>query len=185
MQGVRVGSPKEQGAPRMNTESPARLSPLLELPADVQHRVAVAVADAVHPQHLCHLASTCAALRVALAESLAALRGEHQDIKALCIQCRTTLDSLLRKPPTVLWWKSKHLQHQHAAALGSLIGSLIGSGALAQCTFLNISDNQIGDAGMRALADAFAMGAMAQLAVRSLSTALSSDPETWLVRSVS
>ena len=112
----------------MNTEGAARLSPLQELPADVQHRVAVAVADAVHPQHLCHLASTCAALRVALAESLAAFRGEHQDIKALCIQCRTTLDSLLRKPPTALWWYAKYLQHQHAAALGSLIGS----GAMAQ-----------------------------------------------------
>ena len=125
---MKARRPEEQGAPRMNTEGAARLSPLLELPADVQHRVAVAVADAVHPQHLCHLASTCAVLRVALAESLAALRGEHQDTKALCIQCRTTLDRLLRKPPTVLMWHAKHLQHQHAAALGSLIGS----GTMAQ-----------------------------------------------------
>ena len=110
-------------APTMTAEGAALLSPLVELPADVQRRVAVAVADAVHPQHLCHLAGTCAALRAALAESLAALRGEHQDIEALCIQCGTTLEVLLRNPPTSLNWTCERLTHQHAAALGSLIGS--------------------------------------------------------------
>ena len=134
----------------------------------------------MHPQHLCHLASTCAALRVALAESLAALRGEHQDIKALCIQCRTTLDSLLRKPPNALWWHAKHLQHQHAAALGSLIGS----GALASVTLLNLGDNKFGNTGVEALAKACANGAMAQLKVSSRPSVSSPCLEPWHAHSL-
>ena len=80
---------------------------------------------------------------------------------SVCIQCRTTLDSLLRKPPTILWWYAKHLQHQHAAALGSLIGS----GALASVIALDISHNHVGDAGLSALASACADGALASLGV--------------------
>ena len=117
--------PQDMGArPPLTTEGAALLSPLLELPVDVQCRITAAVADAVHPQHLCHLASVCAALRVALAELLAALRDEHQDIKALCVHCGTTLEGILRGySSTDLDWGRRQLRDQHAAALGSLMGS--------------------------------------------------------------
>ena len=42
-----------------------------------------------------------------------------------------------------------------------------------------LNDNKIGDTGMIKFSEALAGGAMAQLTVRSLSTALISDPETW------
>ena len=44
---------------------------------------------------------------------------------------------------------------------------------------LDLGNKQIGDAGVTALAKACAGGAMAQLKVSSLPTALSPDPETW------
>ena len=127
--------PQDMGARSpLTTEGAALLSPLLELPVDVQCRITAAVADAVHPQHLCHLASVCAALRVALAELLAPLRDEHQDIKALCVHCGTTLEDILRWRPSKnirrpsknirqVDWAGRQLRHQHAAALGSLMGS--------------------------------------------------------------
>ena len=37
------------------------------------------------------------------------------------------------------------------------------SGALAQLTFLNLGENQIGDSGIKALADAVSSGALASL----------------------
>ena len=43
---------------------------------------------------------------------------------------------------------------------------------------LYLNDNQIGDTGMQAFATALAGGAMAQLQVHSVPTALSSDSET-------
>ena len=47
---------------------------------------------------------------------------------------------------------------------------------------LRLNANKIGDAGMIKFSEACAGGAMAQLTVRSLSTTMSSDPETWHVR---
>ena len=48
---------------------------------------------------------------------------------------------------------------------------------------LGLGDNQIGDAGVTALADACASGSLAQLTVRSRPTASSSYLEPWRTRS--
>ena len=49
--------------------------------------------------------------------------------------------------------------------------------------FLNLDENKIGDAGVTALADACARGALAQLKVSSRLIALSPCLETWYARS--
>ena len=54
-------------------------------------------------------------------------------------------------------------------------------GALASCQKLFLSKNQIGDSGVEALAQACAGGAMAQLQVSSLPNALNRCLETWHV----
>ena len=134
-------------------------SPLVELPADVQRRIAAALAEPVHPHHVCHLASTCSTFHVALAEPLVAVRGEHEGITALCSQCGTTLGTLLREKPRALDWNGAGLAELHASALCSLIGS----GALASVTDLHLWGNQIGDEGMKAFSAALATGALASI----------------------
>ena len=52
-------------------------------------------------------------------------------------------------------------------------------GALAQVTTLSLARNQIGDAGLSALSDSCATGAMAQLTVSWRLTALSPSVEPW------
>ena len=62
------------------------------------------------------------------------------------------------------------------------LANACAGGALPQIKELHLYRNQIGDTGCAALASACVGGAMAQLTVRSLSTPMSSDPETWHVR---
>ena len=48
------------------------------------------------------------------------------------------------------------------------LATAVGNGALAQCTFINLSMNQIGDAGLSALAGALSSRALASLEVLNL-----------------
>ena len=56
-------------------------------------------------------------------------------------------------------------QNQIGDAGLSALAEAVGSGALAQCTYISLSDNQIGDVGLTALASACASGALDQLQV--------------------
>ena len=44
------------------------------------------------------------------------------------------------------------------------LATAVGSGALAQCTYINLGGNKIGDAGLSALAGALSSGALAPAA---------------------
>ena len=63
------------------------------------------------------------------------------------------------------------------------LANACAGGALASLEKLYLSNTQIGDAGMQAFSTALAGGAMAQLQARSLPTALSLIPETLHVHS--
>ena len=60
--------------------------------------------------------------------------------------------------------------------------SMLAIGALPLCKQLWLQHNQIGDVGLKAFADACGRGALAQLRVSSLPTALASCLEPWHAR---
>ena len=59
------------------------------------------------------------------------------------------------------------------------LAKAVESGALASLKVLNLENNQIGDAGLLALAEALGRGALDHLTVCLRSTTLSLCPETW------
>ena len=59
------------------------------------------------------------------------------------------------------------------------LANACATGAMAQLRQLKLNGNQIGDKGLEALSGALATGAMAQLQVSWLPTPLSPGPETW------
>jgi len=57
-----------------------------------------------------------------------------------------------------------YLAHNQIGDAGlSALAEAVGKGALAQCTYIGLSDNQIGDVGLTALASACASGALPAL----------------------
>ena len=121
------------------------------LPDELLERIVQLVAQRA-PRSLAILASLDQRSRTLAAARLACMKP------LFTAPFRLPVNRIFSGEGTVLLLRDRVLRSEHMEVLGNALVS----GALAQCTFIDLSFNQIGDAGLSALAGALSSGALAQ-----------------------
>ncbi len=145
--------------------------------------------DALQPRHLGALSRSCKVVKAAVKDSLAKVKVEHEAARALCSKCSRTLEWIVERRRTMLFWMTKGLTAADVPALVSVlksealvrledlwlhnnelgdegaaaIAAAAAGGGLPRLKLLDLSTNQVGDSGVQALATAFADGAFREL----------------------
>ena len=145
------------------TAPPAAPASLAEQPPDVLWLLGGWLFDALTPGPLLVLSSTSKAVRQALESVLAELREERLALRSILARGDKTFDEMAAFSGAVIRWGSRRLSDGDCRLMGRW---LFGRGAMAQLRELHLRFNQIGDAGLAALAQA--LGGLPRLETLSL-----------------